>query len=152
MATGAIVSRQHAYPDSPSALPQFPGFGTSRRRLSLEQKLPLLMTGVLLIVLATSLALTYQAIAQSAEASASTRLARVAGQLASSIEGSINQRAALQRRVASDSAVHRVLRESPRTAADGPQPNERSDTAFQLVCQIDINARARVSLFHNVTL
>ena len=121
--------RQQAYPDGPTALPQFPGFGTSRRRLSLEQKLPLLMTGVLVIVVATSLALTYQAIAQSAEAAAATRLARVAGQLASSIEGSINQRAALQRRVASDSAVHRVLRESPRTAADGSQPNELSDTA-----------------------
>jgi hypothetical protein len=31
-------------------------------------------------------------------------------------------------------------------------PNERTDAAFQLICQIDIYARARVSFFHDHTL
>ncbi|MDF2771116.1 MAG: ATP-binding region ATPase domain protein [Geminicoccaceae bacterium] len=85
------------------------------RSLSLEQKLPLLMTGVLVIVVGASLVLTYRTLTASARAAAETHLSQAAQQLAASIETGVNQRAALQRRVASDSAIQRALR-SVRTA------------------------------------
>ena len=31
-------------------------------------------------------------------------------------------------------------------------PNERANAALQLVCQIDIHARARIRFFHDITL
>jgi hypothetical protein len=31
-------------------------------------------------------------------------------------------------------------------------PNERGNAALQLICQININARARISFFHDHTL
>ena len=88
----------------------------SLRSLSLEHKLPLLMTGVLAVVVGASLVLTYRTLAESAHDAAETRLSRAARQLATSIENSVNQRAALQRRVASDSSVHRALRSVQRDA------------------------------------
>ncbi len=90
------------------------------RSLSLEQKLPLLMTGVLVIVVGATLVLTYRTLTASAHEAAETRLSRAAQQLATSIEAGVNQRAALQRRVASDSAIQRALRSARTTSGAEP--------------------------------
>jgi signal transduction histidine kinase len=102
------------------------------RSLSLERKLPLLMTAVLVVVLAASLALTYGTLTDAAHDAAAIRLSRATRQLASSIENSINVRAALQRRVAGDSAIHRVLRLAERVGPATGAPNVTSDSAAVL--------------------
>ena len=89
----------------------------AERTLSLERKLPLLMTGVLVVVLAASLALTYRTLTLAAEDAAATRLLRAARQLASSIESAASQRVALQRTVAADSSIRHVLLEWQHPAA-----------------------------------
>jgi len=67
------------------------------------------MTGVLVVVLAISLAITYRTLTRSAEAAVETRISRAARQLGSSLERAANQRVVLQREVARDSAIRRVL-------------------------------------------
>jgi signal transduction histidine kinase len=89
------------------------------RSLSLERKLPLLMTGVLVVVVAASLALTYRALTHSARVSIATRLSRAARQLSASAETALNTRAALVRQVADDSAIRALL------DADARQPHNR---------------------------
>jgi signal transduction histidine kinase len=68
------------------------------------------MTTVLVVVLGVSLALTYRTLADAARDTAAVRLSRAAHQLASTFETGVSQRAGLLRRVAADSAIHRVLR------------------------------------------
>src|SRR5207249_9091940 len=62
---------------------------------SLEQKLPLLMTAVLAVVLASSLFLTYGALTRSAEGAARDRLTRAVRQVAVSVSEGTRQRASL---------------------------------------------------------
>jgi signal transduction histidine kinase len=90
------------------------------------------MTAVLVVVLAVSLALTYGTLADAAHDAAAVRLSRATRQLASSIENSINLRAALQRRVASDSAIHRALHLAERVGPTTRAPNVTSDSAAVL--------------------
>jgi signal transduction histidine kinase len=73
------------------------------------------MTTVLVVVLAVSLVLTYRTLADAARDTASIRLARAAHQLASTLETGVTQRASLLRRVAADSAIHRILRATTAT-------------------------------------
>ena len=82
------------------------------KTLSLERKLPLLMTAVLVVVLVVSLFLTYGALKRSAESAARDRLTRAARQVAATIEAATADRAAQLRRVARDSAVLGALRGS----------------------------------------
>jgi signal transduction histidine kinase len=65
------------------------------RSLSLEHKLPLLMTAVLLIVLAASLVLTYRTLSQSSADAARKRLTEAVAQVATSAELSMRRRAQL---------------------------------------------------------
>ena len=75
------------------------------------------MTGVLVVVVAVSLALTYRTLALAAQATAEVRLSRVARQLAASIETAIANRATLQRQVTGDSAIRRLLRVAANASA-----------------------------------
>ena len=76
---------------------------------SLEHKLPLLMTAVLLAVLAASLALTYRTLSRSAEDAARGRLTEAIAQVASSAEASMRRRARTLVEVAHDPAIHAAL-------------------------------------------
>ena len=109
------LSRAGNVPPQPS---RTTGLFRLRPPLSLERKLPLLMTGVLVIALVIPLALTYGTLADAARDAAAVRLSRAARQLASSVETGIGQRATLQRRVAADSAVRRALRSVPNGERD----------------------------------
>jgi signal transduction histidine kinase len=77
--------------------------------MSLEWKLPLLMTGVLVVVLATSLVLTYVSLNQSARSAMLQRLASTAREVATSSETGTRGRALRAREVMRDSAIARVL-------------------------------------------
>jgi signal transduction histidine kinase len=88
-----------------------------RRTLSLERKLPLLMTAVLVVVFAVSLFLSYGALTLSAESAARDRVDRAARQLAASVQTAMAQRVARLRELARDSAVLRALREPAPDAA-----------------------------------
>jgi PAS domain S-box-containing protein len=79
------------------------------RAVSLERKLPLFMTGVLALGLATALALTYATLADSTRDTASERLSRATRQLASLGATSTTRLKALVGRVAKDTAVVRAL-------------------------------------------
>src|SRR5829696_8403914 len=96
----------------PAAAPP-PGGGRGGM-LSLERKLPLLMTGILTVILAVSLLLTYATLRQSATDAAAERLRRVARQLASLGEISSGRVRARVRDVAADSGVRRLLEASAR--------------------------------------
>ncbi|MBV9880231.1 MAG: HAMP domain-containing protein, partial [Gemmatirosa sp.] len=84
----------------------------ARRALSLERKLPLLMTALLAVILATSLALTYRTLARTARTTAEARLTQVVRMLATMSETSLRVRIATLQRVAADSAVRRALRDA----------------------------------------
>lgn len=77
--------------------------------LSLEHKLPLLMTAVLLIVLAASLVLTYRTLSQSSADDARQRLTEAVEQVAGSAEVSIRRRAALLAEVGRDPFIRKAL-------------------------------------------
>src|SRR5918992_308487 len=79
------------------------------RTLSLERKLPLLMTAVLVGVLALSLFLTYSTLTRSAEGAARDRLTRASRQVAGTVQAAVQDRLARLRAVARDSAVRRAL-------------------------------------------
>ena len=81
--------------------------------LSLEHKLPLLMSGVLLVVLATSLALTYRTLIRSSETAMAERLTRLVRQLAELSETNANNRAGMLHAAARDSTIARVLLRAP---------------------------------------
>jgi signal transduction histidine kinase len=76
------------------------------RSLSLERKLPLLMTAVLLGVLAASLVLTYRTLSRSTEDAARHRLTEAVKQIAAGAEASIRRRA----RVLIDAARDPLIR------------------------------------------
>src|SRR5205823_2458311 len=80
------------------------------RGLSIERRLPLLMTAVLIVVLATSLVLTYRTLATTARSTASERLRQVARLLATSSEQGNRQRVTILVRASRDSTIRRVLR------------------------------------------
>lgn len=82
-----------------------------RRRLSLEQRLPLLITTLLSTVLAVSLLLTYREIKTSAVRASSERLHRLARQLAERGSAGMATRFLTLHRIAADSVVRRALRE-----------------------------------------
>ena len=79
------------------------------RSLSLEHKLPLLMTAVLLTVLAASLALTYRTLSRNTEDAARHRLAQAIGQVASTAQESMRQRAQIIIDAARNPSIAAVL-------------------------------------------
>ena len=79
------------------------------------------MTTVLVVVLGVSLVLTYRTLADAARDTAAVRLSRAARSLASTFETSVSQHASLMRRVAADSAIHRVLRATTVTPNDAAE-------------------------------
>jgi signal transduction histidine kinase len=79
------------------------------RSLSLEHKLPLLMTAVLLTVLAASLALTYRTLSRSTEDAARHRITQAVTQVAGSAQEAMRQRARIVLGVARDSAISAAL-------------------------------------------
>ncbi len=91
------------------------------------------MTGVLVVALAVALAFTYGTLTDAARDAVAERLSRAGLQLATSIETSVNQRAALLRRVATDTAIRGALRSAagaPMPRPDRRMPNARQDTAW----------------------
>ncbi len=80
---------------------QLPG----RRPLSLERRLPLLIFGILAVVLATSLGLSYYEVRLSAEISSADRLSSLSVELAAMIQQQWTGRVNAMHRVASDPAV-----------------------------------------------
>ena len=84
--------------------------------MSLEHKLPLLMTAVLLVVLAASLFLTYRTLSQSSAIAARKRLTEAVEQVAGSAEISMRQRAQLLTGVARDPSLRGALEGTDRGA------------------------------------
>jgi signal transduction histidine kinase len=80
-----------------------------RASLSLEHKLPLLMTAVLLAVLVASLALTYRTLSRSAEDAARGRLTEAVAQVASTAEASMRRRARLLVDVGREPSIRAAL-------------------------------------------
>lgn len=76
----------------------------------------MLTAAVVVIVIATSLAITYSALKQARIESTHEQLRRQARQLVITSDQSLKARAALYRKVANDSAVHTVLRAAERGA------------------------------------
>src|ERR687893_645067 len=74
-------------------------------RLSLERKLPVLIFGLLLAVVAAQTWSAYREVRSAAESQALERLRRLGAQLAGSTRTALTQRGVLERRVASDPAV-----------------------------------------------
>src|SRR5918992_3509401 len=74
-------------------------------RLSLERKLPILIFGLLLAVVAAQTWSAYREVRSAAEMQALERLRRLGAQLAASTRTALTQRGALERRVASEAAV-----------------------------------------------
>lgn len=72
--------------------------------MSLERKLPLLMTVVLATVLAAALFLTYRTLSHSAETTARERLLSAAQSISGTVEAAIQDRAARLRELSTDSA------------------------------------------------
>ena len=84
-------------------LPRRPG-----RSLSLEWKLPLLMTAVFAVGLAAFLAFTYLTLVRRAETVVRDRFEHASRQIARTIEAAIEQRRAMVRAVAADPAITRA--------------------------------------------
>ncbi|MEO7085370.1 MAG: ATP-binding protein [Gemmatimonadaceae bacterium] len=82
----------------------------SNRSLSLERKLPLLIFGILAVVLATSLGLSYYEVRRAAERAAADRLSALSVQLAGMLQQQISARVNSLRRLAADSGVVAALR------------------------------------------
>src|SRR6476660_2484036 len=80
-----------------------------RGTLSIEWKLPLLMTAVLAAGLAAFLVFTYVALSRRSESVVRDRFAHASKLVASSIEESVAQRTKLTRDAAADPALARLL-------------------------------------------
>lgn len=78
--------------------------------LPLERRLALLMSGVLVAILATSLVLTYGTLTRAAEQATRQRIAPAARQIAASAESSTAQREQVMRQWSADPALRRALR------------------------------------------
>ena len=87
------------------------------RSLSLEHKLPLLMTAVLLVVLAASLVLTYRTLSKSSAAAARKRLTEAVEQVAGSAEVSMRRRARVLGDAARESSLRAALEASRDTSS-----------------------------------
>lgn len=104
--------------------------------MSLERKLPLLMTALLVAVLAASLFLTHRTLARNAELAARERLTSAVRQVAAAAEPATAQRLARLRELAAAGALRRALAGVPsepglrRLPADTTLP-AGSDTASQ---------------------
>jgi signal transduction histidine kinase len=83
---------------------------------SLTRRLPMLAAAIVVIVVATSLALTYSALKSTRIESTHEQLQRQARQLVITSDQSIKARAAIYRQVANDSAVRAALRAAERGA------------------------------------
>ncbi|HUQ45868.1 MAG TPA: HAMP domain-containing sensor histidine kinase [Gemmatimonadaceae bacterium] len=92
---------------------------------SLTHKLPLFTASVVVLAVATSLALTYDALKRARIESTYDRLNRLARQIGLSSEQTMRVRAGLYRQVATDSAVRAALRAAER----GAIPREGSPVA-----------------------
>lgn len=77
--------------------------------LPLGRKLPLLISGLILLVLLASSGAAYLEVERSATASGDERVTSLARQLADLVHTSVVARGAMMRRVANDSAVRRLL-------------------------------------------
>jgi signal transduction histidine kinase len=84
---------------------------------SLTHKLPVLTATIVVIVLATMLALTYDALKRARIESTHDRLRRLSRQLVLTSDQNVKARAAIYRQAAGDSAVHAALRAVERGAA-----------------------------------
>ena len=86
--------------------------------MSLERRLPLVMTGMLVLILGVALFATHRTLAAGAEAGARARLTSASAELKANFETAVRTRAAQLRAAASDPAVVALLA-SP---APGPTP------------------------------
>ncbi len=84
--------------------------------LPLGRKLPLLISGLILLVLVASTSAAYLEVERSATITANDRVTNLANQLAEMLHAGVTARGMMMRRVAGDSAVKRLLR-SPGTGA-----------------------------------
>jgi signal transduction histidine kinase len=84
--------------------------------LPLGRKLPLLISGLILLVLVASTSAAYLEVERSATTTANDRVTNLANQLAEMLRADVVGRGVMMRRVAGDSAVKRLLR-SPRSGA-----------------------------------
>jgi signal transduction histidine kinase len=119
------------------------------RTLSLERKLPLLMTAVLVAVLALSLFLTYGTLTRSAEGAARDRLTRAARQVASTVRTAALERLTQLRAVAYDTVVMRALRAPYDTAGVAralERARSRSDSVGRLPVELWDAAGRRLAL------
>jgi signal transduction histidine kinase len=85
--------------------------------VSLEHKLPLLMTAVLLVVLAASLALTYRTLSESSANAARKRLTEAVEQVAGSAEASMRRRARVLEEAARNPSLRAALEASRDTSS-----------------------------------
>lgn len=81
----------------------------SRQALSLERKLPLLITALLAVILAIAVGIAYREVRRSAEMVAVERLDRASRQLAALAGASIRQRSVLLRRATADPTIRAAL-------------------------------------------
>ena len=88
------------------------------RDLSLEHKLPLLMTAVLVVVLGAALLLTHVALARAAEVAARGRFAGGGRQIASSVENANRERAGILEAIARHPDVRQALARTTDAPAD----------------------------------
>jgi signal transduction histidine kinase len=126
------------------------------RTLSLERKLPLLMTAVLVGVLALSLFLTYSTLTRSAEGAARDRLTRAARQVAGTVQAAVQDRLTQLRRVGRDTAVRSLLHgrpaDSTRVAAALNSLRSSSDSGAGLAAEVwDPTGRRLAYVGANVT-
>jgi signal transduction histidine kinase len=93
---------------------------------SLTRRLPVLTAAIVIVVVATLLLLSYDALVRSRFEATHDRLRRLARQIALSSDQAIRQRAGIYRQAASDSAVHAALL----VAEQGTIPDERDAVAL----------------------
>jgi signal transduction histidine kinase len=105
------------------------------RGSSIERRLPLLMSAVLVVVLATSLVLTYRTLAVTARSTAAERLRQVARLLATSAEQNTRGRTASLVRTARDSTLVRILRDA--STATAPVAPALLDTARLILRRVE---------------
>jgi signal transduction histidine kinase len=82
---------------------------SARRGLSLERKLPLLVTALLLLIVGTVFVVVYHEVMRSSRLAAAERLRRITPELAASAEASVRRTAERFARVGNDSTIRRAL-------------------------------------------
>ncbi len=110
------------------------------QKLSLEQKLALLITGVIVVAVASSLALTHSFLTRSSEEQVSDRLLGASSELAKRMHDVATDRATRVEAIAESDAVARALRAFDSTSSS----RVRRDTVARLG-----NARAALSILQN---